>query len=105
MFEFYPCNFDAAKAKRYFTRSLNISGYVYRDAFDGLFRLCVRTGDWKTLRDYAANVIDALDEGGRQAIAPEGSGPPKELPNETPGLLTRARSAFKQAEEKLAEPE
>lgn len=103
MFEFYPCNFDAAKAKRYFTRSLNISGYVYRDAFDGLFRLCVRTGDWKTLRDYAANVVDAIDVGGAQAIAPDGSGPPKELKNETPGLLARARAALKQAEENLAE--
>lgn len=103
LFEFYPCNFDAAKAKRYFTRSLDISGYVYRDAFDGLFRLCMRTGDWKTLRDYAANVIDALDQGGRHAVAPVGAGVPKELPNETPGLLARARSALRQAEEKLAE--
>ena len=103
LFEFYPCNFDAAKAKRYFTRSLDISGYVYRDAFDGLFRLCVRTGDWTTLRDYAANVVDALDVGGRHAVAPKGSGPPQELPNETPGLLARARSALKQAEEQLAE--
>jgi len=103
MFEFYPCNFDAAKAKRYFTRSLDISGYVYRDAFDGLFRLCVRTGDWETLRDYAANVIDSLAEGGRHAVAPVGAGVPKELPNETPGLLARARSALKQAEEKLVE--
>lgn len=103
LFEYYPCNFDAAKAKRYFTRSLDISGYVYRDAFDGLFRLCVRTGDWKTLRDYAANVIDALDQGGRHAVAPAGGGPPKELPNETPGLLARARAGLKQAEEKLAE--
>lgn len=103
MFEFYPCNFDAVKAKRYFTRSLDISGYVYRDAFDGLFRLCVRTHDWRTLRDYAANVIDALDAGGRQAIAPKGSGPPQEVKEETPGLLARARAALKQAEENLAE--
>jgi tetratricopeptide (TPR) repeat protein len=103
LFEFYPCNFDPAKAKRYFTRSLDIRGYVYRDAFDGLFRLCIRTSDWKTLRDYATNVIDALGEGGRHAVAPVGAGVPKELPNETPGLLARARSAFKQAEAKLAE--
>jgi tetratricopeptide (TPR) repeat protein len=103
LFEFYPCNFDAAKAKRYFTRSLDISGYVYRDAFDGLFRLCARTGDWKTLRHYAANVIDALEEGGAHAVAPVGAGVPKELPNETPGMLARAKSALKRAEEKLAE--
>lgn len=103
LFEFYPCNFDAAKSKRYFTRALDISGYVYRDAFDGLFRLCVKTGDWKTLRDYAANVVDALAEGGRHAVAPVGAGVPKELPNETPGLLARARSALKQAEENLGE--
>ncbi|MHC4971151.1 MAG: tetratricopeptide repeat protein [Planctomycetota bacterium] len=105
LFEFYPCNFNAAKAKRYFTRSLDISGYVYRDAFDGLFRLCTKTGDWKTLRDYAANVVDALGEGGRHAVAPVGAGVPKELPNETPGLLARARSALKQAEAKLGEEE
>jgi len=103
LFEFYPCNFDAAKAKRYFRRSLDISGYVYRDAFDGLFRLCVRTGDWTTLRDYAANVVDALDQGGQHAVAPVGAGQPKELPNETPGLLARARSGLKQAEARLAE--
>jgi tetratricopeptide (TPR) repeat protein len=103
LFEFYPCNFDAQKAKRYFTRSLDISGYVYRDAFDGLTRLCVRTSDWKTLRDYAANVVDALGDGGRHAVAPVGAGVPKELPNETPGLLARARSALSRAEAKLAE--
>ncbi|MHC4547884.1 MAG: tetratricopeptide repeat protein [Planctomycetota bacterium] len=102
LFEFYPCNFDPAKAKRYFTRALDISGYVYRDAFDGLTRLCQKTKDWKTLKVYAEYVIDALVEQGKIAVAPVRGGAPKELPNETPGLIRRARNALKLAEENLS---
>jgi len=100
LFEFYPCNFDAAKAKMYFVRSLDKSDYAYRDAFDGLDRLCRKTGDWKTLEYYADLVVDSMERG-NQAIAPAGGGAPQALPNETPGLKARAEAALKVARENL----
>jgi hypothetical protein len=100
LFEFYPANFDADKAKRYFCRALEISDYTYRDAFDGLNRLCRKTGDWETLRDYSEGVIGSLERG-KQAIAPVGGGSPRELPNETPGLKARAQAAFRDANARL----
>jgi len=100
LFEFYPANFDAKKAKAYFTHALDISDYTYRDAFDGLNRLCHKTGDWETLRDYAESVVGTIERG-NQAVAPAGGGPPRTLPNETPGLLARAKKALAEAEAKF----
>jgi len=100
LFEFYPCIFDAEKAKRYFTRALDLSDYAYRDAFDGLDRLCRKTGDWATLEDYAERVIGSMERG-NQAIAPVGGRPPEALPNETPGLKARATAAYNAARSKL----
>ncbi len=100
LFEFYPCNRDAVKAKRYFTRSLDLSDYVYRDAFDGLTRICYRTKDWELLSDYAEGVIGAIERG-RQAIAPIGGQAPREVKAQTPGLRARAQRALQTAKAKL----
>ncbi|MGH7163305.1 MAG: hypothetical protein ACREID_07460, partial [Planctomycetota bacterium] len=97
LFEFYPCIRDDDKAQSYFTRSLELSDYCYRDAFDGLARLCRRAGRWQILQEYAANVIDSLDNGG-QAIAPVSGSEPQALLNETPGLRARAEAALREAE-------
>jgi tetratricopeptide (TPR) repeat protein len=94
LFQFYPCNFDAAKAKAYFIRSLQLSDFTYRDAFDGLDRLCRQTGDWATLADYAERVIGSLERG-NHAVAPVAGGEPQALPNETRGLMARAKAALK----------
>jgi len=100
LFEYYPINFDPEKAKAYFTRALSISDFAYRDAFDGLNRVCRKTNDWATLKDYAGRVIESLEDG-KIAIAPVGASAPKELPNETPGMLARARAAKAFAEKNL----
>jgi tetratricopeptide (TPR) repeat protein len=100
LFEYYPCNFDAEKAKRYFTRSLQVSDFAYRDAFDGLDRLCRKTSDWETLADYAERVVGSMERG-NHAIAPTGGGPAEAKPNETPGLKARATAAMRLAQEKL----
>ncbi|MFB3066462.1 MAG: tetratricopeptide repeat protein [Planctomycetota bacterium] len=102
LFEFYPCNRDDDKAIKYFTRSLDLSKYLYRDAFDGLTRLCRRTERWELLYDYADGVVGAIDGGGH-AIAPVGGSEPRELPAETPGLKARAVKAMQQAEPHLKE--
>jgi len=94
LFEYYPCIEDPEKAKAYFTRALELSEFTYRDAFDGLDRICRRTKDWETLRFYAESVVGALEDQGKQAIAPVGASAPRELPNETPGLLARAKAAL-----------
>jgi len=100
LFEYYPCNFDAQKAKRYFTKALQDSDFAYRDAFDGLDRLCRKTGDWETLADYAERVVGSMERG-NQAIAPAGGGAAEPQPNETPGLKARAQAALNLAQEKL----
>jgi tetratricopeptide (TPR) repeat protein len=101
LFEYYPAIRDDAKAKKYFTRSLEISEYTYRDAFDGLNRLCQRSGDWETLLDYAEGVIGALERGG-SAVAPVGAGAPRALgPQQTAALLARAKAAAALAKSKL----
>jgi tetratricopeptide (TPR) repeat protein len=100
MFQYYPCNFDAAKAKAYFTRSLDLSDYAYRDAFDGLTRLCQQTKDWEALADYAERVVGSMERG-NQAIAPAGGGAAQAMPNETGGLKARAAAALQLAQEKL----
>lgn len=102
LFEFYPCNRDDEKALRYFQRSLELSGYLYRDAFDGLYRLATRTGDWEVLKDAAERVVRAIDAGGA-AIAPVGGAEPTELPAETPGLRARAQKAIEEAAKRLGE--
>ncbi|MDH3590410.1 MAG: tetratricopeptide repeat protein [Planctomycetota bacterium] len=100
LFEFYPVNFDKKKALKYFSRSLELSEYTYRDAFDGLNRLCSKVGDWETLADYAEGVIGALERG-KNPIAPVGGGQPRELPNEKAGLMARARAALARAQGNL----
>ncbi len=100
LFEFYPVNFDAKKAKMYFTRSLDLSDYTYRDAFSGLNRLCSRTGDWQTLADYADGVLGAMEQG-KSPIAPVGGGQPQELPNARAGMMARAKAALARANAKL----
>ena len=99
LFQYYPCNFDAAKAKLYFTRALELSDFAYRDAFDGLDRLCRQTNDWETLEKYAESVVGSMER--NQAIAPVGGNAPEAIPNETPGLKARAEAALKLAQEKL----
>ncbi len=100
LFQYYPCNFDAKKAKAYFTRSLELSDYAYRDAFDGLSRLCQQTKDWEALADYAERVVGSMERG-NQAIAPAGGGAAEPQPNESPGLKARAEAALKLAQQKL----
>jgi len=103
LFEFYPCIEDLDKAKRYFTRSLDISEGTYRDAFDGLTRACRRSGDWETLKEYADLVVYALEDQGKHAVAPVGASAPRALPNETPGLLARAKAAYALAQRNLGD--
>ncbi|HEY7862930.1 MAG TPA: tetratricopeptide repeat protein, partial [Thermoanaerobaculia bacterium] len=43
LYEYYPANRDDAKALQYFAAALDKSECTYRDAFDGLERLCRRT--------------------------------------------------------------
>ncbi len=100
LFQYYPCNFDAKKAKAYFTRSLDLSDCAYRDAFDGLARLCQETKDWETLADYAERVVGSMERG-NQAIAPAGGGAAEAQPNETGGLKARAEAALRLAQQKL----
>jgi len=102
LFQFYPCNRDPEKAKRYFARALELSDYVYRDAFDGLMKICYRTKDWRLLAEYAEGVIGAIERG-RHAIAPVGGRPPAVIPAQTPGLRARAERALRTARAKLAE--
>jgi tetratricopeptide (TPR) repeat protein len=97
LFEFYPCNRDDRKAEEYFTRALDISDYTYRDAFDGLNRLCRRAKKWKLLKEYAEGVINSLEGRGQHAVAPTGASAPRELKSETPGMLARAKAALSQA--------
>jgi hypothetical protein len=76
--------------------------FVYRDAFDGLDRLCRKTQDWETLRFYADLVIGAMERG-RAPVAPVGGRQPEELPNEAPGLMARAKAALALAKKGLKE--
>lgn len=100
LFDWYPCIRDDRKAFEYFKRSLDLSGHCYRDAFDGLARVCRRTKDWETLAEYAGGVVQAIEEGGI-AIAPIGGNPPAEHPGETPGLRARAEAALREARANL----
>lgn len=100
LFEFYPCNRNDEKALQYFTKSLEASEFSYRDAFDGLNRLCRRTSRWDVLRKYAEQVADAMDSG-KDAIVPLNAGEPQPVPAETPGLKARAEAAVRDAEAKL----
>ncbi len=101
LFEFYPCNRDDEKAERYFRKSLERSGFLYRDAFDGLNRLCHRTKNWEILKDYAEGVIEAIDDGGR-ARAPRSAGAVQDLTApETSALRDRAKGALAEAERNL----
>jgi len=101
LFEFYPCNRDDDKAERYFRKSLEFSGFLYRDAFDGLSRLCRRTNNWEILKDYAEGVIEAIDGGGR-ARAPRAAGAVQDLTApETSALRDRAKGALAEAERNL----
>ena len=101
LFEYYPCNRDDQKAEDYFARALEISDYTYRDAFDGLNRLCRRSGNWELLRDFAEGVLGALEDGGKQAVAPVGGRAPAELKQETPGMIARAKAAVREATAQL----
>ena len=105
LFEFYPVTRDDKKAERYFCKSLERSGFLYRDAFDGLNRLCRRTGNWEILKDYAEGVMEAIDDGDR-AVAPRGGAEPVDLTvQESRALRARAAQAYKHAEAKLKKSE
>jgi len=103
LFEYYPCIRDDQKAAEYFQRSLELSDYAYRDAFDGLDRLCRRTKNWELLKEFAEGVVGSIEDRGALAIAPSGGGEPKPLKNETPGLLARAKRALADASAALKE--
>jgi len=100
LFWYYPCNFDAAKAKSYLTRSLQESDFTYLDAWNGLDQLCRKIGDWETLADYAERVVGSMERG-NMPISPVGGAGPSERPNEAPGMKARAEAALKLAREKL----
>jgi len=95
VYEFYPAIRNDPKALRFFVRALEMSGHVYRDAFNGLERVCTRSGDWETLAMHAEKVVEAL-ESGREGVAPGGSdGAPCALPPAgTDIMLTAARAAL-----------
>ena len=101
LFEFYPCNRDDKKAEKYFAEALVISEWTYRDAFSGIVRLCNRTKNWEVLKDHAEGVVGALEGRGLHAVAPVGSGPPRQLKNETPGMLAKAKAAVRVADRHL----
>ena len=100
LFWYYPCNFDADKAKGYLKRSLDLSDYSYLDAWNGLDKLCRRIADWETLADYAERVVGAMERG-VVPTSPVGAGAPGPRPNEKAGMQARAEAALKLAQEKL----
>lgn len=100
LFWYYPCNFDAEKAKGYLKRSLQESDFAYLDAWNGLDQLCRMVGDWETLADYAERVVGSMERG-NVPISPVGGAGPAERPNEKPGMQARAEAALKLAREKL----
>lgn len=63
LYEFYPAVRDDKKATEYFTRALDLTESRYRDALNGLIRLCERNHDWKTLREYTSEAAAAFAEG------------------------------------------
>ncbi|MHC5049310.1 MAG: tetratricopeptide repeat protein [Planctomycetota bacterium] len=63
VYEFYPAVRDDTKATTYFTRALDLTGSRYRDAMNGLIRLCERNHDWKTLHEHTSVAAAALAEG------------------------------------------
>ena len=71
------------------------------DAFDGLERLCRRTGDWATLKDFAEGVLGALEDQGKQPVAPVGGALPQPLPNERPRMIAKAKACIRDAETNL----
>jgi len=94
LFEFYPVNRDDAKAEKYFTRSLELSEYTYRDAWTGMFRLCNRTKNYKLLKYTAEGILASLDEANRVPIAPVGGRAPAPVPNDKPRMIAQARQAI-----------
>ena len=101
LFEFYPANRDLEKAKNYFSRSLDIGDYTYRDAWSGLHRACHATNDWEMLKDYAEGVIGSLEDRGKHAVAPVGASTPRELKSETPRMLAQAKKALEDANARI----
>ena len=95
LFEFYPCNRNDKKAEMYFSEALVISEWTYRDAWSGIWRLCKRTKNWEVLKDHAEGVVGALEGRGLHAVAPVGGSVPKEVKNQTPGMLAQAKAAIR----------
>ena len=102
LFEFYPCNRDDKKAERYFSEALVISEWTYRDAWSGIWRLCKRTKNWEVLKDHAEGVVGALEGRGLHAVAPVGGSAPREVKNQTPGMIAQAKAAIREADKHLA---
>jgi len=65
VYEFYPAIHDDKKASAYFTRALDLTESRYRDALNGLIRLCERSHDWKTLHAYTSDAAAAFAAGER----------------------------------------
>ncbi|MHC4451254.1 MAG: tetratricopeptide repeat protein [Planctomycetota bacterium] len=71
--EFYPAIHDDKKAAAYFTRALDLTDSRYRDALNGLIRLCERTRDWKILHQYTSEAAAAF-AGGERGLYPTEAG-------------------------------
>lgn len=93
LFEYYPAIYDPKKAAEYFVRALELSDFTYRDAWSGIWRLR-REKDWELLRDCAEGVLGALEDSGKNPIAPVGGGAPREVPNFKPMMIAQAKEAI-----------
>jgi len=97
LFEYYPAIYDPKKASAYFVRALELSEFTYRDAWSGIWRLR-REKDWETLRDCAEGVLGALEDAGKNPIAPVDGGAPAEVPNFKPMMIAQAKQAIAMAD-------
>ncbi|MHC4938137.1 MAG: tetratricopeptide repeat protein [Planctomycetota bacterium] len=97
LFEFYPAIFNQKKAEQYFLRSLELSDFTYRDAWSGIWRLR-RTKNWDLLRECAEGVLGALEDSGKNPIAPVGGGAPQEVPQNKGAMIAQAKRAIEMAD-------
>ena len=101
LFEYYPSNFNAEKAEKYFVRALEISDFTYRDAWSGVQRLCKKTRNWELLKDCAEGVLGALEDSGKVPTAPVGGTTPQAVPNAKPAMIAQAKAALALADKNL----
>jgi len=84
--EFYPAVRDDEKALTYFQRALDQTDGLYRDAYNGLVRVCERTKDWKTLKKRSAQLVEQM-KAGKSAVSPRADGNLRDIESEGNAIL------------------